>query len=205
MGDDVMTKEAYADLLIKQISEAAVEAWNRRAPGALSWGRGYAVVGFNRRTAYFDGSTRMYGKTDAADFSIRLSLRPVVLRSYATKWIKHWVWTQYQELNNLELAQAMYPSDIPFDNACRMFWKAVLNGYNEWQVRYILVREVLFGNMAVRKPAVLCTSRSVPVSAIYNKYRSMVSPFSSEDTIYTLQYKVSITTKGSIPRSLLPL
>lgn len=69
MGDDVMTKEEYADLLIQQISEAAVEAWNKRAPGALSWGRGYAVVGFNRRTAYFDGSTRMYGKTDAADFS----------------------------------------------------------------------------------------------------------------------------------------
>jgi len=69
MGDDVMTKEAYADLLIEKISEAAVEAWNKRTPGALSWGRGYTIVGFNRRTAYFDGSTRMYGKTDATDFS----------------------------------------------------------------------------------------------------------------------------------------
>jgi hypothetical protein len=59
MGDDVMTKEEYADLLIKHISGAAVEAWNKRGPGALSWGRGYAVVGFNRMTAYFDGSTRI--------------------------------------------------------------------------------------------------------------------------------------------------
>ncbi|MDQ1329168.1 MAG: hypothetical protein QG641_2457 [Candidatus Poribacteria bacterium] len=69
MGDDVVTKEAYANLLIEKISEAAVEAWSKRVPGALSWGRGYAVVGFNRRTAYFDGATRMYGKTDATDFS----------------------------------------------------------------------------------------------------------------------------------------
>jgi hypothetical protein len=69
MDDDVITNEEYGDLLIEKISEAAVEAWNKRTPGALSWGRGYAVVGFNRRTAYFDGSTRMYGRTDATDFS----------------------------------------------------------------------------------------------------------------------------------------
>jgi len=69
MDDDVVTKEAYADLLIEQICEAAVEAWTKRVPGALNWGRGYAVVGFNRRVAYVDGSTRMYGTTNAADFS----------------------------------------------------------------------------------------------------------------------------------------
>lgn len=69
MGDDVVTKEAYAELLIEEISKAAVEAWNKRVPGGLSWGRGYAVVGFNRRIAYVDGSMRMYGKTDATDFS----------------------------------------------------------------------------------------------------------------------------------------
>jgi hypothetical protein len=69
MGDDVVTKEAYAELLMEEISKAAVEAWNRRVPGCLSWGRGYAVIGFNRRSAYFDGSTRMYGKTDATNFS----------------------------------------------------------------------------------------------------------------------------------------
>jgi len=49
MGKDVMTKEAYADLLVERISDAAVKAWRNRKPGALSWGRGYAVVGFNRR------------------------------------------------------------------------------------------------------------------------------------------------------------
>jgi len=69
LGADVVTREAYAELLIERISEAALEAWNSRAPGALSWGRGYAVVGFNRRAAYFDGSTKMYGPTGVGEFS----------------------------------------------------------------------------------------------------------------------------------------
>ena len=69
LSHDVVTREAYAGLLIERISEAALAAWNSRTPGALSWGRGYAVVGFNRRAAYLDGSTRMYGQTHAADFS----------------------------------------------------------------------------------------------------------------------------------------
>lgn len=69
LGEDVVTEQAYGDLLIERITEAAVEAWTRRAPGALSWGRSHAVVGFNRRTSYFDGSTRMYGATDTPEFS----------------------------------------------------------------------------------------------------------------------------------------
>ena len=69
LGDDVVTEEAYGDLLVERISEAAIDAWNGRAPGALSWGRGYAVVGFNRRAAYSDGSSRMYGQTSIPEFS----------------------------------------------------------------------------------------------------------------------------------------
>jgi len=69
MGDDVITSTAYAELLVERISEAAIEAWNSRTPGTLSWGRGYAAIGFNRRTAYFDGSTRMYGQTNVPAFS----------------------------------------------------------------------------------------------------------------------------------------
>jgi len=69
LGAEVVTREAYADLLVERISEAAMEAWNNRTPGVLSWGRGYAVVGFNRRAAYFDGSTRMYGPTGVPEFS----------------------------------------------------------------------------------------------------------------------------------------
>lgn len=67
--DGVMSGEEYAKVLIEKISEAAIEAWQNRHPGALSWGRGYAVIGFNRRVSYFDGSTVMYGKTDDPEFS----------------------------------------------------------------------------------------------------------------------------------------
>ena len=69
LPDDVLTPGAYGDLLVERISDAAVEAWNTRAPGALSWGREYAVVGFNRRAAYSDGSSRMYGRTNVPEFS----------------------------------------------------------------------------------------------------------------------------------------
>jgi hypothetical protein len=69
LGADVMTDEEYTDFLSGRITEAAVEAWNTRKPGAVGWGRGHAVVGFNRRVSYFDGTTAMYGKTDKPDFS----------------------------------------------------------------------------------------------------------------------------------------
>jgi hypothetical protein len=69
LGDDIITGEEYGDLLIEKISEAAIEAWNNRKAGAVSWGKGHAVVGFNRRMSYFDGSSVMYGQTDKPEFS----------------------------------------------------------------------------------------------------------------------------------------
>ena len=68
-NENVMKQEEYGDFLVNKISEAAIEAWNSRKAGALSWGKGHAVVGFNRRVSYFDGSTAMYGKTDQQNFS----------------------------------------------------------------------------------------------------------------------------------------
>jgi guanylate kinase len=65
----VMSAEEYGDFLIEKIGEAAIEAWNNRKPGALSWGKGHATIGFNRRVSYFDGSTVMYGKIDVPEFS----------------------------------------------------------------------------------------------------------------------------------------
>jgi hypothetical protein len=69
LAADIMKDREYSDLLIEKISEAAIEAWNNRKTGAISWGRGHAVVGFNRRVSYFDGTTVMYGKTDVPEFS----------------------------------------------------------------------------------------------------------------------------------------
>jgi hypothetical protein len=69
LGSDVLTPKEYTDFLAEKICEAAVEAWNSRKAGALSWGKGHAVVGFNRRMSYFDGSSVMYGQTDKPEFS----------------------------------------------------------------------------------------------------------------------------------------
>ena len=66
---DVLTPAEYGDLLSEKISEAAIEAWNSRKPGAISWGKGSAVIGYNRRVSYFDGSTTMYGNTADPEFS----------------------------------------------------------------------------------------------------------------------------------------
>lgn len=69
LGDDVMTVGEYDAFLSDKICEAVIEAWNSRKPGAVSWGRGYAVIGFNRRVSYFDGTTAMYGQTNKPEFS----------------------------------------------------------------------------------------------------------------------------------------
>jgi hypothetical protein len=69
LSPDILTSDEYTNFLATKICEAAVEAWNDRKPGALSWGKGHAVIGFNRRVSYFDGSTVMYGKTDVPEFS----------------------------------------------------------------------------------------------------------------------------------------
>lgn len=64
----VMKASEYADFLVPRLAEAAASAWQRRRPGAMSWGLGHAVVGHNRRAVYFDGSAAMYGNTARDDF-----------------------------------------------------------------------------------------------------------------------------------------
>lgn len=65
---NVMTPTEYADFFVEQVAEGVVAAWHSRAEGGLSWGLGHAVVGHNRRIAYADGSSQMYGRTDREDF-----------------------------------------------------------------------------------------------------------------------------------------
>ena len=64
----VVQVEAYRALLVERVSEAVVEAWKNRKPGSVTWGLGHAVVAYNRRAAYADGSARMYGGTDTPTF-----------------------------------------------------------------------------------------------------------------------------------------
>lgn len=67
--EPVLSLAGYTQLLLQAISDAAAEAWQTRQKGAVSWGYGQAVVGFNRRPVYFDKTARMYGKTDDRLFS----------------------------------------------------------------------------------------------------------------------------------------
>ena len=65
----VMKPGEYVDFLLKRLAEAATEAWEKRRPGSINWGLGYAAAGFNRRMVYADGHAAMYGRNDTADFS----------------------------------------------------------------------------------------------------------------------------------------
>ena len=56
-------------LVAERAAEAAVAAWTARQPGRILRGFGHAVVGHNRRAAYFDGSAAMYGATNTPAFS----------------------------------------------------------------------------------------------------------------------------------------
>jgi hypothetical protein len=59
----------YVESASQRIATAVELAWKNREPAGISFGLGHAVVGHNRLTAYNDGSSRMYGKTDQSDFS----------------------------------------------------------------------------------------------------------------------------------------
>ena len=64
----VMKPGEYTDFLLDRLAEAAANAWEKRQPGSVSWGLGYAAVGFNRRMVYADGHAAMYGRNDTEDF-----------------------------------------------------------------------------------------------------------------------------------------
>lgn len=67
--EGVMKASEYADFFIERVAAGAVEAWKARKAGAMSWGLGHAVVGMNRRSTYFDGSSVMYGGTNNESFA----------------------------------------------------------------------------------------------------------------------------------------
>ncbi|MFN2352407.1 MAG: hypothetical protein ABR497_10720, partial [Kiritimatiellia bacterium] len=65
----IMDPADYIEWAAERIADAAIQAWNRRAPGGIGFGLGQAVVGRNRRISYLDGESRMYGKTGVPEFS----------------------------------------------------------------------------------------------------------------------------------------
>jgi len=67
--EGVMKASEYGSFFVERIAEAVVQAWRNREPAGMSWALGHAVVGMNRRAHYFDGSSVMYGNTNAENFS----------------------------------------------------------------------------------------------------------------------------------------
>lgn len=85
-GIEIANSDEYRDFLAAQITDAVCEAYEKRAEGGVSYGYGYAVVGFCRRAVYFDdlseregevkdsthgvnGHAKMYGDTADPMFS----------------------------------------------------------------------------------------------------------------------------------------
>ena len=58
----------YKKMLLDRAGKAVITAWNNRKPAGISRDLGYAVVGYNRRVQYSNGTTEMYGRTDREDF-----------------------------------------------------------------------------------------------------------------------------------------
>jgi hypothetical protein len=66
--EGVMQVEEYLSFFAKRVTDAIVQAWKKRSEGSVTWGLSHAVVAYNRRAVYADGSAQMYGKTDRTDF-----------------------------------------------------------------------------------------------------------------------------------------
>jgi hypothetical protein len=64
----VMKASEYGDFFIDRVSEAVIRAWKSRKPGSMSWALSQAVVSYNRRAQYRNGSTIMYGNTRTNEF-----------------------------------------------------------------------------------------------------------------------------------------
>lgn len=65
---DVMTADECGQLFVERCVEASVAAWKDRAPGKAARAYGHAVIAHNRRPAYANGASRMYGSSASPDF-----------------------------------------------------------------------------------------------------------------------------------------
>ncbi len=67
-AEGVMQVEEYRAFFAERVADAVAKAWKGRAAGSVSWGLGHAVVAYNRRAVYADGTARMYGSTTVPQF-----------------------------------------------------------------------------------------------------------------------------------------
>ena len=67
-NEGVTPIEEYRAFLVQRIAEAIGQAWDSRRPGSVTWGLSDAVVAYNRRAVYANGSGQMFGRTDVPEF-----------------------------------------------------------------------------------------------------------------------------------------
>lgn len=68
-GDDLLAGKEAFDFLAERIAEAAKNAWESRKDGQYASGFGRAAVGMCRRVCYDDGSAKMWGDVNSANFT----------------------------------------------------------------------------------------------------------------------------------------
>lgn len=68
-GEDLFKGEEAHQYIAKQIADAAIKAWDARTEAIYATGFGRAAVGLNRRVCYDDGSAKMWGDTNMANFT----------------------------------------------------------------------------------------------------------------------------------------
>ena len=66
---DVLTKADALDFLVDKIAQVAKKAWENRAEAKYANAFGRAVVGHCRRVCYTDGSAKMWGDSNHANFT----------------------------------------------------------------------------------------------------------------------------------------
>ena len=66
---NILRGEEARQFLVERIAKAALEAWNNRSEGAFAFAFGRAAVGLCRRVCYDDGSAKMWGDTNSANFT----------------------------------------------------------------------------------------------------------------------------------------
>ena len=108
---------SYRALFVQRVSEAITQAWNARRPGSVTWGLSHAVVGNNRRAVYANGSSKMYGETNSAEF---LSWRATKITTSTP-----FFWNQDGKLIATIIEVACPAQEVESDTVNADFWHPV--------------------------------------------------------------------------------
>lgn len=116
----VMTPQQYILFLYDKVGAGIVEAWQSRKPGGMSWGLGNAVVGYNRRLTYADGSAIMGFDVARPDFS-----HVEGYEDHAVEML--FFWSHDQKLTGMLLNLAC-PSQVGRKAISADFWHQIRQG-----------------------------------------------------------------------------